>query len=190
MPLWRKIEEEKGEVDVPPPFWAFAWAGGQAIARYLLDHPEEVDGKRVLDFGAGSGLCAIAAMKAGAVHALAADIDVFCRQALIMNARANGVRVSFTGRDLLDDDPPQVDVILAGDIWYEQPLAARVLPWLQAAQARGIRILLGDPGRAYVPPDGIVRLAEYQVPATRDLEGVEIKRTGVLSLSVSEPNIR
>src|SRR5579859_7579498 len=124
-PLWHMTEEELGEQGVPPPFWAFAWAGGQALGRFLLDHSEEVAGKRVVDFAAGSGLCAIAAMRAGAAHALAADIDPFCAAAVALNARANDVTVAFTGRDLLDADPPDTDVILAGDIFYEQPLAAR-----------------------------------------------------------------
>jgi predicted nicotinamide N-methyase len=181
MPIWRMTAEELGEVDVPPPFWAFAWAGGQALARYLLDHPAEVTGKRVIDIATGSGLCAIAAMKAGAAYALAADIAVFCEAAVTINARANGVRVDFTERDLLDTDPPQSDLILAGDVCYEQPLAARMLAWLQAAHAGGIRVLIGDPGRTYLPREGLTQLAEYQVPTTRELEDAEVKRVGVFT---------
>ena len=124
---------------------------GQALACYLLDHPDEVAGKRVLDVATGSGLCAIAAMKAGAAYALAADIDVFCAAAVALNARANGVRVAFSDRDLLAAAPPDTDLILAGDICYEQPLAGRALAWLQTAHARGTRVLIGDPGRTYFP---------------------------------------
>jgi predicted nicotinamide N-methyase len=181
MPLWRITEEERRERDVPPPFWAFAWVGGQAIAHYMLDHPETVAHKRVIDFAAGSGLCAIAAMKAGAAYALAADIDPFSAAAVAMNARTNGVSVTFTERDLLDADPPDADVILAGDVCYEQPLAGRVLAWLRIANARGVRVLIGDPGRAYLPREGLLRLAEYEVPTTRELEGVTVKRAAVFT---------
>ncbi len=180
-PLWRMVEAERGERDLPPPFWAFAWAGGQAIARYLLDHPVEAAGRRVLDLAAGSGLCAIAAMKAGAASALAADVDPLCAEAVALNARANGVSVAFTGRDLLGADPPDVDLILAGDVCYERTLAARVLPWLRAAQERGARVLLGDPGRAYLPRQGLRRLAAYQVPTTRELEDAAVKQTRVFT---------
>lgn len=180
-PLWRMTEDELGESGAPPPFWAFAWVGGQAIARYVLDHPAEVAGKRVLDVAAGSGLCAIAAVKVGAAYALAADIDVFSAAAVVANARANAVSVAFTGRNLLDDDPPDTDVILAGDICYEQPLAARILLWLRAAHARGTRVLIGDPGRAYFPREGLVRLADYRVPTTRELEDQAVKRAGVFA---------
>jgi predicted nicotinamide N-methyase len=180
-PLWQLTAEERGETEVPPPFWAFAWAGGLAIARYLLDHPAEVAGKRVLDIAAGSGLCAIAAMRAGAVRALAADIDPFCPAAVALNARANGLSVAFTGRDLLDADPPETDLILAGDVCYEQAPAARILAWLRAAHARGIRVLIGDPGRAYCPRQSLTVLAEYQVPTTRELEDSEVKWAGVYS---------
>jgi predicted nicotinamide N-methyase len=168
---------------VPPPFWAFAWIGGLALARYLLDHPGEVAGKRVLDFATGSGLCAIAAMKAGAAYALAADVDAFCEAAVALNARTNGVRVAFTDRDLLDADPPETDLILAGDICYEGPLAARALAWLQAAHRRGTRVLIGDPGRTYFPREALIRLAEYEVPTTRELEDTEVKWAGVFTFA-------
>jgi predicted nicotinamide N-methyase len=183
MPLWRMTEKEPGAQDVPPPFWAFAWVGGQAIARYLLDHPEEVTGKQVIDLATGSGLCAIAAMKAGAAHVLAADIDVFCEEAVAVNALANGVGVAFTDVDLLEADPPKTDVILAGDIFYEKPMAARVLAWLRAANARGMRVLIGDPGRAYFPSEDLVRLAQYHVPATRELEDRDVLPAGVFTFS-------
>jgi predicted nicotinamide N-methyase len=179
--LWHQTEEEQGIQDAPPPFWAFAWLGGQAIARYLLDHPKDVVGKRVVDFATGSGLCAIAAMQAGAAHVLATDIDPFCAMAVTMNAWANGMRVAFTGHDLLDADPPETDIILAGDICYEAPLATRALSWLKMAHTRGTRVLIGDPGRAYFPREGLIQLADYQVPTTREMEGVAVKRTGVFT---------
>jgi predicted nicotinamide N-methyase len=179
-PIWRLTEEELETIGLPPPFWAFAWAGGQALARYVLDHPQIVSGKRVVDFASGSGIVAIAAMKAGATRALAADIDVFCEAAIAVNAEANGVAVDFTGDNLLDSPPPaDADVILAGDICYEKPLAERVLAWLTAARESGKVVLIGDPGRTYFPKDGLVKLAEYQVPTTRELEDMEVKKTSV-----------
>ena len=178
-PLWRLTEEALGEIGLPPPFWAFAWAGGQAIARYILDHPDEVAGKQVLDFAAGSGLCGIAAMKAGAASVLCADIDGFCGAACGLNAKANGVAVAFTDTNLLEAAPPACDVILAGDICYEQPLAGQVLAWLRAAQDGGARVLIGDPGRNYFPKEGLRNLAIYQVPTTRELEDFAVKKTGV-----------
>jgi len=178
-PLWRLTEEELGRIGLPPPFWAFAWAGGQAVARYLLDNPAETAGKRVVDFATGSGLVAIAAMKAGAAQVLASDIDGFCEAAVALNAAANGVSVRFTDRDLLDAPAPRADLITAGDICYEQPLAARVLAWLRASHDEGSRVLIGDPGRSYFPKEGLVRLADYQVETTRELEDFAVKRTGV-----------
>lgn len=181
-PIWRMTEEALEAIGLPPPFWAFAWAGGQALARYLLDTPEQVAGKRVIDFATGSGLVAIAAKKAGAAHVLAADVDPFCQAAVALNARANGVDIGFTGENLLDAPPPAVDVILAGDICYEKPLAERVLAWLAAARAAGTTVLIGDPGRTYFPKTGLVPLARYQVPTTRELEDMAIKDTGVWAL--------
>ena len=181
-PIWRLTEEALEEMGLPPPFWAFAWAGGQALARYLLDHPDTVAGKRVIDFAAGSGIVAIAAMKARAAHVLAADIDGFCGPAIALNARANGVAVPFTDANLLDAAPPAVDVILAGDICYEKPLAERVMAWLTAARAAGTQVLIGDPQRTYFPRTGLIKLAEYQVPTTRELEDMEVKNTAVWTL--------
>ncbi|MCI3181033.1 nicotinamide N-methylase [Caulobacter sp. CCUG 60055] len=181
-PIWRMTEDELGAMGLPPPFWAFAWAGGQALARWLIDNPHEVAGKRVVDFASGSGLVAIAAMKAGAASALAADIDVFCEAAVAVNAEANGVAVAFTGVDLLDAPPPEVEVITAGDICYEKPLAERVLAWLKTARDQGTRVLIGDPGRSYFPKEGLEFLAEYQVPTTRELEDMAVKKTGVWAL--------
>ena len=181
-PIWRMTEEELGEMGLPPPFWAFAWAGGQALARYLLDHPHEVAGKRVLDFAAGSGLVGVAAMKAGAADCLCADIDPFCEAAVAANARANAVTLTFVGHDLLQAPPPDVDVICAGDICYEKPMTDAVLSWLGQARERGVRVLIGDPGRTYFPRTGLDFLAEYQVPTTRELEDLEIKRSSVWAM--------
>ncbi len=182
-PIWRLTEEELGELGLPPPFWAFAWAGGQALARYLLDHPDEVAGKRVVDFATGSGIVAIAAMKAGAARALAADIDPFCAAAVSLNAEANGVAVDFTDIDLLGAPAPAADLILAADICYEKPMAEAVMAWLQDARAAGTPVLIGDPGRSYFPKSGLVKLAEYRVPTSRELEDAEIKRTAVWTLA-------
>ncbi len=178
-PIWRMTEEALEEIGLPPPFWAFAWAGGQALARYILDAPQTVAGQRVIDFASGSGIVAVAAARAGASSVLAADIDSFCGAALALNAEANGVTADFTDQDLLDQPPPEADVILAGDICYEKPLATRVMAWLEAGARRGARVLIGDPGRSYFPREGLVRLVEYQVPTTRELEDMEVKRTAV-----------
>jgi predicted nicotinamide N-methyase len=181
-PIWKLTEEALGEIGLAPPFWAFAWAGGQALARYVLDHPEEVRGRTVLDFATGSGLAAIAAAKAGATEVIGCDIDPFCAAAVALNAEANGVTIGFTADDLLQAPPPAVDVILAGDVCYEKPMAESVLAWLRAAHARGTRVLIGDPNRSYFPRAELVRLAEYSVPTTRELEDQEIKRSGVWTL--------
>ena len=182
-PIWRLTEEALEAIGLPPPFWAFAWAGGQALARYLLDHPQVVAGKRAIDFAAGSGIVAIAAMKVGAQGVLAADIDPFCEAAVGLNAALNGVAVDFTADNLLDQPPPAwAEVILAGDICYEKPLAERVLAWLGEARAAGASVLIGDPGRSYFPRQGLEKLAEYQVPTTRELEDMEVKKTAVWSL--------
>ena len=181
-PIWRMTEEELGEIGLPPPFWAFAWSGGQGLARWLLDNPHEVAGKRVLDFAAGSGLVGIAAMKAGAVSVLCADIDPFCAAAVALNAEANGVVLEATDRDLLEAPPPEVEVICAGDVCYEKPMTERVLAWLALARLNGTRVLIGDPHRTYFPKNGLDFLAEYQVPTTRELEDFAIKRSSVWAL--------
>lgn len=182
VPIWRKTEEELNAMGLPPPYWAFAWAGGQALARYLLDHPEEAADRRVLDFAAGSGLVGIAAMKAGAASALAADIDPFCEAAVALNAEANGVSLSFTSANLLQAPPPEVDLICAGDVCYARPLAETVHAWLEAARDRGTRVLIGDPGRAYLPRERLEALALYEVETTRELEDREVRSTGVFTL--------
>ena len=183
VPIWQKSEDELGEVGLPPPFWAFAWAGGQALARHVLDHPELVHGKRVIDLASGSGLVAIAAMKAGAKSVLAADIDAFATEAIVINAALNGVEVAATSADLLALQAPECDVILVGDLFYEQYLAEKCLIWLSTARQAGIEALIGDPGRSYLPKDKLTRIADYAVPVTRDLEDAEIKKTSVWRLS-------
>jgi len=181
MDLWQKTEDELAELGLPPPFWAFAWAGGQGLARYILDHPESVRAKRTLDFASGSGLVAIGAMKAGAAGAIAADIDPFAETAIVINAAANDVRVAARTEDLIGVSGDW-DVILAGDICYEQGLAERVITWLAAEQARGVVVLIGDPGRAYLPRERLECLAEYRVPVVGALEDNEIKKTSVWRL--------
>lgn len=182
-PIWKMTEEALAEIGLPPPFWAFAWAGGQALARYILDNPDVVAGKRVIDFASGSGIVAIAALKAGAAQVLAADIDGYCAEAIGLNTQANGVACAFTDIDLLDAPAPDAEVILAGDICYEKPLAARVMAWLGAARGGGATVLIGDPGRSYFPREGLVKLAEYQVQTTRELEDQEVKKTAVWTLA-------
>ena len=181
LPLWRLTEEELAQQGVPPPYWAFAWAGGQALARYLLDNPDLVRGAAVLDFGAGSGLVAIAAVLCGA-SALAADIDIFATAATALNAAANGCEgLETTNDDLIGGDIGW-DVILVGDMCYERPLAERLIAWLQRAAAAGKTVLLGDPGRSYFPKSGLEKLIGYGVAVSRDLEDREIRDTGVYRL--------
>ena len=180
--LWLRTEEELAEIGLPPPFWAFAWAGGQGLARYVLDHPATVRGRRVLDFASGSGLVAIAAVKAGAKEAIAADIDPFCETAIALNLEANAVQAHFLGMDCIGSDDGW-DVVLAGDVFYDKAFADRLLPWFSRLRARGAEILVGDPGRAYLPRTGLQSLAVYQVPVTRVLEDAEVKRTTVWRLA-------
>jgi predicted nicotinamide N-methyase len=182
VPIWQKTEEELGEIGLPPPFWAFAWAGGQALSRYVLDHPVTVAGRSVLDLATGSGLVAIAARKAGAASVLAADIDRFACAAARLNALANDVAIGISDEDLLDSAPPAVDVILVGDLFYEKELGSRVHDWLDAASANGTEVLIGDPGRSYLPRAQLIHIVDYNVPVTRELEDAEIKRTAVWRL--------
>jgi predicted nicotinamide N-methyase len=182
LPLWHAVQIETGNPDSALPYWAFAWAGGLAIGRYLSEHAEVVAGRRVFDLASGSGLCAIAAMRAGAAEATGADIDAFAVAAMEINARANGRRVTAVRRDVLDEEPPDADVVLAGDCWYEAGFAGRVLPWLQRARDRGIDVLVGDPGRRYLPTDELVELASYDVRTTTELEDLALKRGAVYAL--------
>jgi len=179
--LWELTEEQLGELGLPPPFWAFAWAGGQALARYLLDHPDFVRGKSVLDVASGSGLVAIAAMKAGAASARAVDIDVFAAHAAQLNAELNAVRLTISDADPVGQ-PTDADVILVGDLFYDRDLAPRVLDWLIEQQLEGKTILIGDPGRTYLPRDKLEQIAAYDIPVTRALEDAEVKRAAVWKL--------
>lgn len=177
--LWFRTEEELAETGLPPPYWAFAWAGGQALARHVLDNPALVAGRRVLDLGAGSGLVAIAAAMAGAAEATAADPDTWAAAACRLNAADNGVAIGIVTADLLDATPPAADIVLVGDLYYDRAVADRLTGFLVRAHAAGAEVLIGDPGRSYLPRTGLVRLAEYGVPTTRALEDAEIKRTAV-----------
>jgi predicted nicotinamide N-methyase len=183
--VWRATEAALGVSGTPIPFWAFAWSGGLAIARFLHEHPDEVAGRQVVDFATGSGMCAIVAMREGAATAVGIDIDPFAEAAVALNARANRVRVGFIGRDLLDEAPPEADVLLAGDTWYEGLLADRVLPWLRLAAASGTRVLVGDPGRRYLPATDLVQLAAYDVRTTTQLEDRAVVRARVFTLAGS-----
>lgn len=180
--LWHRTEEELGEIGLPPPFWAFAWAGGQGLARYVLDNQGLVRGLRVLDFASGSGLVAIAAARAGARRVLAADIDPIAAHAVALNAAANGVAIDFTDADIIGTDA-EWDVVLAGDVFYDKPLADRLLPWFETLRRRGACVLVGDPGRSYLPKEGLQAVATYQVPVTRALEDAEVKQTTVWRLT-------
>ena len=179
--IWKKTEDDLEKIGLPPPFWAFAWAGGQSLARYILDHPDMVRGKTVLDFASGSGLVAIAAAKVGASRVEANEIDDFALAAIALNAEDNNAAVKLRGGDLIGTDD-KWDVVLAGDIAYERDMTARVFTWLHTLARRGATVLIGDPGRAFLPKAGLEELAEYRVPTTREIEDTEIKRTKVFRL--------
>jgi len=176
--LWRKTEEELGQIGLQPPFWAFAWAGGQALAAFLAERPETAAGRHVLDFASGSGLVAIAAAKAGAARVEASEIDDFALTAIEINARENGVAIERRAGDLVGRDDGW-EVVLAGDISYQREMAEAATDWLQRLAARGADIWIGDPGRAYLALDRLEQIAEYSVPVTRALEDADVKRTGV-----------
>jgi predicted nicotinamide N-methyase len=177
-PLWHATEASLARDQLPPPYWAFAWAGGQALARHVLDHPELVRGRLVLDFGAGSGLVAIAAAKAGG-RVAAAEIDPFAQAAIHLNAVLNEVEVAIEGADVIGHENAPWDTVLAGDMCYERPLAERLTAWLRGLSIRGVDVLLGDPGRAYLPTTGLVEIARYTVPTTLELED-RTSREGVV----------
>lgn len=180
--VWHQTGEFLGLADPPLPFWAFAWSGGLGIVRYLADHPDELAEKAVVDVGSGSGLCAIVAARLGAGSVLAIDVDPFAAAAVELNARANRVRVGFSGRDVLDDSPPACDVLLAGDVSYEGPMAERMTAWLRSAADGGARVLLGDPGRAYLP-SGLERVAAYRVRTSREIEEAELTDATVYTIT-------
>lgn len=181
-PLWQATEESLARFGTPPPFWAFAWAGGQALARYILDHPDIVAGKDVLDLASGSGMVAIAAAKAGARRVTAADIDPFAAAAIALNTALNEVIVGIETRDLLDRGPAGWAVVTAGDVCYEEPMASRIIALLRRIAARGRLALLGDPGRAFLPREGLVELARYTVPVSLELEDREAKEGAVFKV--------
>ena len=183
--LWHDTQQATGDPDTPIPFWAFAWGGGLAIASYLRDHPEVVAARRVLDIASGSGLCAIAAARAGAAEVTAVDIDPYAIAAIRLNAKANRVAIDVLRDDLLDSPPPDVDVILAGDAWYEEQFADRISAWLQRARDAGIEVLIGDPGRRYLNHDTVHELAVYEVRSTTDLEDLERTQASVHELRPS-----
>ena len=181
--LWRDVQTATGDPDAALPYWAFAWGGGLAIGRYLLDRPDLVVGRTVRDVAAGSGLCAIVAARQGARVVTAVDIDSFAAAAIGLNARANGVRVDVVRDDGLRDPLPLgVDVVLAGDCFYDARLADRALPWLRAAADAGALVLVGDPGRRYLPLDALDELAAYEVRTTTELEDLALKRAAVYAL--------
>jgi predicted nicotinamide N-methyase len=177
--LWARMEAAAGET-LPPPVWAAAWGGGPAGARYVLDHPDIVAGRRVLDLAAGSGLVAVAAAMAGAASVTANDIDPYALAAVRLNAQANGVTVGRLGGDLLDGDGDGAEVLLAGDVFYSRAMSERVVKFFERATARGSAVIVGDPGRAYLPRERLELLASYRVPMVGALEDAEIKQTDVL----------
>ncbi|WP_442934307.1 class I SAM-dependent methyltransferase [Micromonospora sp. CPCC 205539] len=176
---WARMEAEAGHA-LPAPYWASAWAGGQGLARHLLDHPELAAGRRVLDLASGSGLVAIAAALAGAAHVVANDIDPYAVAAVTINARANRVAVTVTGDDLLDSAGAEADLVLAGDVFYDRAMADRVLPFLQRATAGGAEVLVGDPGRGHLPAGRLAVLADYPVPTTEPSVDSSLRRVQVL----------
>ncbi|HAD25747.1 MAG TPA: nicotinamide N-methylase [Alphaproteobacteria bacterium] len=182
LPLWQMTEEEMAQAGLPPPFWAFAWAGGQAMARFLLDHPGYVTGRKVLDFGAGSGLAGIAAAKAGAAHVTASEIDPIAVASIKLNACENDVTIEAVESDLVGVMDADWDVVLAADVCYEGPAAARIVDWLGRLVAAGVTVLMGDPGRTYFPKSGHEKLISYAVKTTRELEDTDLRNTSVWRL--------
>jgi predicted nicotinamide N-methyase len=180
-PIWQATEATLEASNLPPPYWAFAWPGGQAVTRFLLDNPDRMRGNRVLDFAAGSGLSAIGAAMAGADEVIANEIDDFAAEAIAINALLNGVPVAVLRHDIIGRNEGW-DVVLAGDVCYERPMAERVIPWLRALAGAGVTVLMGDPGRAYLPDQGLVEVARYDVPTSKELEDRELRVTRVLRL--------
>ncbi|WP_439272901.1 class I SAM-dependent methyltransferase [Pseudochrobactrum sp. HB0163] len=178
--LWHKTEEELAKIGLPPPYWAFAWAGGQGVARYILDHPHLVKNKHVLDFASGSGLVAIAAAMSGATSVTANDIDPFARHAIKLNSDLNNICCLFSDADLIGQDiSSTTDIVLAGDVFYDKSMAGRLIPWFDDLTAKGVQIITGDPGRSYLPRHRLSELEVYSVAVTRALEDADVKRTTV-----------
>ncbi len=181
-PIWEATEKDLAEANVAPPFWAFPWAGGQALSHYVLDNPDLVRGKLVLDLASGSGLVAVAAALAGAAQVVANDIDPMCEAAVALNAELNAVSIDYLGGNLLDGDPPDYDVILAADVFYEQTPARLFRAMLERCHANGSLILAGDPGRTYFPRDAFRQVAEYDVTTTTEIENNPVKSARVWTL--------
>jgi predicted nicotinamide N-methyase len=181
-PLWEATEASLAAANVAPPYWAFAWPGGQALSRYLLDHPDSVRGRRVLDFAAGCGIGAIAAARAGAAAVVASDIDAIAIAVIAINAALNGVTVATTTADLTREPDARWDTVIAGDVCYERPMAEAVMPWLHGLARNGAVVLMADPGRAYLPKDGFAEVARYDVPTSLELEDRTVRTTRVLRL--------
>jgi predicted nicotinamide N-methyase len=180
-PIWQASEEFLREAGIEPPFWAFAWPGGQALARAIRDAPAMVRGRRVLDFAAGCGIAAIVAAQSGAALVEAAEIDPLAIAAIRMNAALNGVTVATLAEDVVGS-PCRWDVILCGDVCYEAPMTAHILPWLRAMAAAGAEVLVADPGRAYLPREGLLALSTHAVPTTLELEDGMEKRVTIARL--------
>jgi len=176
-PIWRATQTELDDLGLPPPYWAFCWPGGQALTRYLIDHPVCVKGKRVLDFAAGSGISGIAAARAGAASVIAAEIDDFAAEAIRLNADLNKARVEVVTQDLVGRMDLGLDLVLAGDVCYERPMAERVFAWFEQLAEAGVTVLMGDPGRAYLPRKGLTEVARYQVPTSIELEDKDMRLT-------------
>ncbi|MBI2254998.1 MAG: methyltransferase [Proteobacteria bacterium] len=176
-PIWRATQTELDDLGLPPPYWAFCWPGGQALTRFLIDHPEWVKAKRVLDFAAGSGLSGIAAARAGAASVIATEIDDFAAEAIRLNADLNKARVEVMMEDLVGRMDLGLDLVLAGDVCYERPMAERVFAWFEQMAEAGVTVLMGDPGRAYLPRKGLTEVARYQVPTSIDLEDKDMRLT-------------
>lgn len=183
VPLWQATEEELAREGLPPPFWAFAWAGGQALARYLLDHPNVVRGKRVLDFAAGSGLQGIAAKQAGAASVEAVEIDAFACAACRLNAEANDTEIAVRKEDVVGKPNPGWDVVLAGDVCYERPAAERITAWLRSLSSEHCLVLMGDPGRTYLPREGLKRVIGYGVKTSCELEDTDLRNAVVWKIA-------
>lgn len=181
-PLWEATEAYLEKNNVPPPYWAFPWVGGQALARHILDNPALVAGKSVLDFASGSGLVGIAAKMAGAAEVLATDIDKVALAAIELNMRENGVSIEVSDRNVLDEEDCPWDVIVAGDVCYEKPMAEKTFAWLRRCSAKGAKALMADPGRAYLPKTGLMRLVQLTVACSLDLEDQTSRDVGIYQI--------
>jgi len=182
-PLWQASETFLHGNNLAPPYWAFAWAGGQALARHILDSPWIVRGRKVLDFASGSGISAIAAALSGAALVEATEIDPVALEAIALNAEANGVIVQARAADMTEDNKGGWDVVLAGDVCYERPMTDKAFPWLQRLASQGAMVLLADPGRAYLPKAGLVHLADYVIPTTREIEDRDTRDTAIYQVT-------